>query len=186
MREYTAAHPDDPEGKALEELFEIRYTVTGVRKKMVRDNFLRLWFDLVIYGKQCQRRSEIKLAQRELDKFFDDPRLKAFLEKWQMGQAVLERELRNAVYVYFEASREDKNYTSKMLNLLRLKKEDVEAKAAGDAVMGSWAILDTAGRADRYPLLIQVAKEGFLMAFPDGVAAYNRLYNAWKENVGKQ
>lgn len=180
---YVADHPGDDQAALLGELFALRYSTTGGRKKMTADAFLRLWFDLVIYSKKYDRRSEAKMAAKELDQFFKQDVIARFGQGSPAQRALLEGELRHAVYAYFDASRQDRNYTSGILNIFALKKGNLMAKAANETVLGSVAILHAGQRTEQYGVLISAAKEAFLMAYPDGLADYNRIYNEWKEKT---
>ena len=177
LMDYVEQNPDDRQAALLAEVAELRYFHRG---KNTFDGFLRLWFDMVTYARKREKARELLNVQNEIQDFFADEKLTALRSGGPQAEELFWHEMAHAVELYFRSSREDRQYTTTLFNLIRMKGEAITGKAAGDAVTTGVALLALCEQTDDVRKLGEISREAFLKAYPDGLAAYNATLNKWK------
>lgn len=147
-----------------------RYEAVDRHATRYGDKFIEFISILLFYSQNYPSRGSQKRARKERDKFLARPALvKAMAEAVHPEEALLQ-EFRDAAEVYLKACRDDKHYGSKLFELVKLKEDDVAAKAAGDVASGVMAYLVQLGMTPQTDLMIQglhMAWTSVFSKFPD-------------------
>ena len=184
LLDYLEKNPEDEQAALLGEMFELRYFH---RKNNTFDGFLRLWFDMVTYGRKREKAKELLNIQNEIKDFMADEKLQAVRTKSQQAEELFWHEMKNAIELYYISSKDDRQYTSSFFNLFRMKGDAVTVKAAKDVVTTGVALLSLCEQTDDVAKLGEISREAFLKAYPNGLPAYNQALNEWKATEeGKQ
>lgn len=147
-----------------------RYEAVDRHATRYGDKFIEFISILLFYSQNYPSRGSQKRARKERDKFLARPALvKAMAEAVHPQEALL-LEFRDAAEVYLKACRDDKHYGSKLFELVKLKEDDVAAKAAGDVASGVMAYLVQLGMTPQTDLMIlglHMAWASVFSKFPD-------------------
>jgi len=147
-----------------------RYEAVDRHATRYGDKFIEFISILLFYSQNYPSRGSQKRARKERDKFLSRPALvKAMAESAHPEQALLQ-EFRDAAEVYLKACRDDKHYGSKLFELVKLKEDDIAAKAAGDVASGVMAYLVQLGMTPQTDLMIQglhMAWTSVFVKYPD-------------------
>ena len=128
---------EDPEGNAIrKELWEIRYAEKSSAAKDSRaDGYLGLWMTMEFNKYQAGRALAKRRITKEMKKWTEKLKFSEFQNAEDpLRQELFYRECVHMVYTYLKLSRDDKNYNSYLMGLLRMKKENAEEKMKKDII----------------------------------------------------
>lgn len=147
-----------------------RYEAVDRHATRYGDKFIEFISILLFYSQNYPSRGSQKRARKERDKFLSRPALVKAMADADHPQEMLLQEFRDAAEVYLKACRDDKHYGSKLFELVKLKEDDVAAKAAGDVASGVMAYLVQLGMTPQTDLMIlglHMAWASVFSKFPD-------------------
>ena len=179
LMDYLEQHPGDEQAELLGQVFDLRYFH---RKKDTFDGFLRLWFNMVTYARKREKPKELMNIRNEIKDFFEEDKVASFRAQSPEADALFWHEMENAVSLYYISSKNDRQYTSTFFNMIRMKSDAVVDKAAHDVVTTGVALLALCEKTEYTEKLAEIARRAFLRAYPDGLPAYNRALNEWKNS----
>lgn len=131
--ETLAASADaDPAMRDALTLWPARFTVLGRKGERVADEFIRLYSMLPVYGREASTAHGRAQVQKLVEGFFGRKQLKDALGMLKQPEHALFQELLDAACLYMRICLNDRRYGSTMLELVRLKPQDIHKKLAGD------------------------------------------------------
>ena len=151
---------EDPEGNAIrKELWEIRYAEKSSASKDSRaDGYLGLWMTMEFNKYQAGRVLAKRRIVKEMKKWTDKLKFSEYQNADPLRQELFYRECVHMVYTYLKLSRDDKNYNSYLMGLLRMKKENAEEKMKRDIIETGIEFPEKTG-IEELKIVAQAAKE---------------------------
>ncbi|MGB4610051.1 MAG: DUF6553 family protein [Saccharofermentanales bacterium] len=114
-----------------EKIRDIRFIYVDRKQQRKADLFLGLWLELKISVVQSHSMRAIVKQEKQLNNFFSKKEIVALLEEnKEIAQKALYAEILDSARIYQKACLEDRTYGSKLLNLIRMKDDEIAYKAA--------------------------------------------------------
>lgn len=145
------------------------------------DMFLALWANMVLDLASRRWFFPRKQIIRNLSRVFDQPSLReALAAAGAEGETMLLAELKDSARLYFSTCQKDTNYSSVLFNLIRMKDEQVAAKAASGAVEGILAPLLQIGETPWLDEMIAAVCSAYPEVFPGNAGTLDNKINELK------
>ncbi len=112
---------------------DVRFKVWNKKTGEKGDTFIGYWTMLIFHGRNSKGFFGVKRASKEANKFWLQPIIGEVLAQAgdQAGKLVSEQ-LYDSARAFYQTCREDKHYGSKMLDMVKLKPEQIAEKAAAE------------------------------------------------------
>lgn len=147
-----------------------RFEPIGRHELRYGDKFMEFIATLTFYSQNYPSKGAMKRARKDRDKFLSRPGLLKAMAEAARPQEMLLQEFYDTAELYLKACRDDKHYGSRLFDLVKLKEEDVAAKAAEDVAIGMMGYLCSLGMTPQTDLLVQALHQAYpaiFTNFPD-------------------
>lgn len=115
------------------EIENIRFKVWNKKTGEKGDTFVGFWTMLIFHGRNSKGFFGIRRAIREANRFWQQPEIGSILNRAEnQSTQLVSEQLYDSVRAFYQTCREDRHYGSKMLDMVKLKPEQIADKAAAD------------------------------------------------------
>ncbi len=116
--------------KAIE---EVRFKIWNKKTGEKGDTFIGFWTMLIFHGRNSKGFFSIKRASKEANKFWQQPGIGEVLaQSGNQAEKLVSEQLYDSARAFYQTCREDRHYGSKMLDMVKLKPEQIADKAAAE------------------------------------------------------
>ncbi len=151
-----------------------RFRILDRKTGQKADHFVGFWTSLLFHSNTNRSNWGLRSARKEIERFFERRELQEALAlAGENGLRLLCEQLVDSGEVFLQTCRDDRRYGSKLLDMIRLKPEDVANKAAFDICYHVLSFLVHLDRPAQSDLVIFAA-----------VMAYPRVFPDYKEQLG--
>ena len=116
--------------KAIE---NVRFKIWNKKTGEKGDTFIGFWSMLIFHGRNSRGFFGLKRASREANKFWQQSVIgDVLIEAGDQAKKLISEQLYDSARAFYQTCREDRHYGSKMLDMVKLKPEQIADKAAAE------------------------------------------------------
>ncbi len=142
-----------------------RFFKVSRREERYGDKFLELITTVLFYSHNYPGTRNMKRARKDVERFFARPELRQALAEAAGPRQALLLEFHDAAEVYLRACRDDRHYGSRLFDIVKLKEEEVAAKAAEDVAVHMMHYLVALGLPEQSDLLVMALHRAWPVIF---------------------
>lgn len=173
--------------KCREQFESVRFKVFNHKTGEKGDTLIGFWSTLMFHGRNSRGFFGIKRARKEVDKFWQHPVIaQAIADAGSLADRLISEQLYDSIKIFFKTCREDRHYGSKLLDMMKLKPEQIADKAAADVcglIYQYWLTLEPIRYRDQ---IFRAAWHAFPISFPDKPDALRERVNAMSDEEYKE
>jgi predicted nucleic acid-binding Zn-ribbon protein len=126
-----------PESKQYQDwkdrIEQIRFQVWNKKTGEKGDTFIGFWSMLMFHGRNSRGFFGLKRAAKEANRFWQKPAIAEVLaEAGDQAEKLIAEQLYDSARAFYQTCRDDRHYGSKMLDMVKLKPEQIADKAAAE------------------------------------------------------
>ena len=172
-----------------DEFFEWKKQIEAARFKVYDkrtgdrgDTFIGFWTMLMFHGRNSRGFFGLKRARKEADKFWQQSAMSKVIDAaGDQAEKLVSEQLYDSARVFYQTCREDRHYGSKMLDMVKLKPEQIAEKAAGEVcnlIFQYWLNFEPIMFRDQ---IFRAAWYAFAPSFPDKPSALEQKIKSLSE-----